>query len=327
MARPAALETIDSDGAPADRLADPAGADVRRLVRDWQGWLRDERRAATHTVAAYGRDLTGFLVFLSAHLGGQVDGAALSGLTAADFRAYLADRADRRLARSSTTRALSVIRNFFNWAEREGKVANTALGRLRTPKLPRTVPRPLAAEDALRLIEAAGRQHGEAWLNLRDVALLMLLYGAGLRIDEALSLPLAAARAEDSLTITGKGNKQRVVPLLPQVCTALRAYAQVRPAASGDAALFIGSRGGRLNPGVVQRQMRRLRRTLGLDESATPHALRHSFATHLLADGADLRVIQELLGHASLSTTQRYTEVEGEHLRAIYRGAHPRARK
>jgi integrase/recombinase XerC len=302
-----------------------AGAeDVLGAVRDWQAWLSVERRASPHTFDAYGRDLAAFLGFVRDHRGGEPTLDVLASLTASDFRAWLAHRTDH--ARTSTARALSVVRSFFRFLDRTGRAHNAAVGAVRTPKLPRAVPKPLVADDAIALVEAAG-EHATDWVAKRDVALFTLLYGAGLRIDEALSLDRANAPKGDSMVIVGKGRKQRVVPLLPAVVEACAAYLAACPFKSGPAdPLFLGARGGRLNPGVVQRTMRALRAQLGLPDSATPHALRHSFATHLLAGGGDLRTIQELLGHSSLSTTQRYTAVDTRHLLDAYQSAHPRAR-
>ncbi|MGE0260748.1 MAG: tyrosine recombinase XerC [Alphaproteobacteria bacterium] len=289
-------------------------------------WLTDERRASPHTVAAYGRDVAFFLDFLTTHIGEQPTLAALSALAPADFRAFLADRA-ARVERSSVARGLSVVRGFIRFLERRGLASCPALAVLRAPKLPRLVPRPLAAVDAAEIIEAPAGIAASAWQATRDIAVLTLLYGCGLRISEALGLTRAAAPLGDHVTITGKGNKQRLVPVLPAVREAVAHYVAACPYPLLPAGpLFVGARGGPLSPRIVQRQMEALRRALALPETATPHALRHSFATHLLAGGGDLRAIQELLGHASLSTTQRYTSVDSARLLDVYEAAHPRAR-
>ena len=219
------------------------------------------------------------------------------------------------------------MRGFFRFLDRQGVLHNPAIHAVRAPRLSRSVPRPLTPDQSTDLLAEAEADDGETWVGQRDLALFMLLYGAGLRIGEALALDVRdATGAGDSLRVTGKGNKQRVVPLLPRVRQAIDAYLALRPdGAPADAPLFVGVQGKRLNPGVAQRRFRELRALLDLPESATPHALRHSFATHLLGGGADLRTIQELLGHASLQTTQRYTEVDAEGLLAVYRAAHPRA--
>jgi integrase/recombinase XerC len=301
--------------------------DLRDALAEWYDWLANERRASTHTLGSYGRDLSGFLGFLIGHLGHEPALADLAALGPADFRAYLARRTEDGLARSSLARALSTLRNLFRFLDRTGRVHNAALKTVRTPKLPRSVPKPLAQDEAMETVTAAAELQDEPWLAARDTALILLLYGCGLRLGEALSLTRRTAPNGASMTILGKGRKQRVVPVLPVVTEAIQAYLELCPFPGGaDAPLFLGSRGGALNPGVVQRQMRRLRALLGLPETATPHALRHSFATHLLAGGGDLRTIQELLGHASLSTTQRYTAVDMARLTQVYDQAHPRAR-
>ncbi len=316
----------DPDPGPLIRFA--ADADLVAVIGAWRDWLAHERRASPHTLDAYLRDLAGFLGFLSAHLGGQPGLADLGRLDAADFRSWLARRAGEGLARSSTARAMSTVRSFFRFLDRTGRVSNPAVAAVRPPQGPRPVPRALTAEDAMDLVDAAAADPREPWIAARDSALFLLLYGAGLRIGEALTLTQRAAPGAGVLTVTGKGNKERIVPILPVVAEAIAAYRAACPfKPKPDAPLFLGARGGKLNPGVVQRTMRSLRAALGLPASATPHALRHSFATHLLAGGGDLRTIQELLGHASLSTTQRYTAVDAAGLIRVYDKAHPRARR
>lgn len=278
-------------------------------------------------MTAYERDLAEFLAFLAGHLGEPASLAALETLRPADFRSWLAWRSGKGLAKTSTARALSAVKGFFRYLDRQGIVSNPAAGSMRAPKLPRQVPRPLTTDDATDVLSLADDPDQAPWVRARDLALLMLLYGAGLRIGEALDLDVATLRASgEVMRITGKGNKERAVPLLPRVREAIETYLSQRPdGAPSKAPLFIGVQGRRLNPGVAQRRFRNLRTMLGLPESATPHALRHSYATHLLGGGADLRTIQELLGHASLSTTQRYTDVDAEALLEVYRNAHPRA--
>ena len=305
-----------------------AGTDAARAYTGWLEWLASERRASRHTIAAYARDVAFFFAFLSDHLGGPADLAALAALRAADFRAWLARRVATGHQAASNARALSVLRNFFRWLDRQGFVHNPHLAGLRTPKLPHAVPKALSEGDAGIAVEAIEQLSDEPWIAARDTALMMLLYGAGLRIDEALSLNRSVLPLGDSLAVLGKGRKQRVVPLLGVIREAVEDYVAACPYQPGrDGPLFLGARGRRLQAGVVQARMRRLRAMLGLPDSATPHALRHSFATHLLAAGGDLRAIQELLGHASLSTTQRYTAVDAERILAVYDQAHPRARK
>jgi integrase/recombinase XerC len=254
-----------------------------------------------------------------------------------DFRSFLAHRRNHGLSNTSVARALSVLRSFFRHLERTGLVTNAAIRSVRSPKLPHSVPKPLGVEAAAAAREQIAFLHEEQWVNARDYAVLTLLYGCGLRISEALGLNhkdigdlnhADVGSGAASLIIRGKGNKERMVPVLPVVRNAIDAYTALCPFANGrEDPLFVGVRGKRLNAGIIQKSMREVRRALGLPESATPHALRHSFATHLLSAGGDLRTIQELLGHASLSTTQRYTEVETGHLLKVYRDAHPRARR
>jgi integrase/recombinase XerC len=321
MARPARLS---SQPGALGFAGDPA---LVQACIAWLDWLTHEKRASPHSVDGYGRDLAAFLRFLQAHLGHAPDLDALAGLLPSDFRAYLAQRFGEGLARSSAARGLSALRGFFRFLDRRGLCSNAALGTVRTPRLPKSVPKALTEDEAAQSLETVESLALHPWMGKRDLALLTLLYGCGLRLGEALGLTRGEAPRGDSLVVTGKGNKQRVVPVLPIVRAALDDYLahcpwQLAPAAP----LFVGARGGALNPGVVQRQLRRLRAALGLPETATPHALRHSFATHLLAGGGDLRSIQELLGHASLSTTQRYTTVDTTRLMAVHRAAHPRAR-
>jgi integrase/recombinase XerC len=304
-----------------------AADDLRAAIGLWSAWLAGERRASAHTVAAYGRDLAFFLDFLTDHLGEPPSLASIEGLRPADFRAYLARRAQLHAERSSLARGLSVLRNFIRFLQRRRLVSTTALVALRSPKLPASVPKPLTIEDAASAVDSVGDLAKSGWQAKRDVAMLALLYGCGLRLSEALGLSRGAAPLGETLVITGKGRKQRQLPVLPAVRTAVAEYLAGCPyAPPKDGPLFVGARGGPLSPRLVQRQMQALRGYLGLPESATPHALRHSFATHLLGAGGDLRAIQELLGHASLSTTQRYTAVETERLLAVYDAAHPRAR-
>ena len=299
---------------------------LSRTIDDWRHWLMHERRASPHTIEAYSRDLGGFLSFLQQHRGGPLELSGLEDLSAADFRAWMARRAADGLSRSSTARAMSVLRNFFRWLERNGYGGNHAIRAMRSPKRPHGIPRPLPVADADLLLQSVDLLPGEPWETRRDVALFTLLYGCGLRISEALNLSRRDAPMGESLLVTGKGGKQRMLPVLPLVRDAAAAYLAACPHRVGDdGPLFLGQRGKRLNPGVAQRRLRELRVLLGLPETVTPHALRHSFATHLLGAGVDLRAIQELLGHASLSTTQRYTEVDSERLMAAYRAAHPRA--
>jgi len=300
---------------------------------EWRDWLKSERRLSDHTLTAYEHDVSSFLQFMATYLGAVPTLDSLAKLKPAEFRAWLANRAHEGMARTSTARAFSSVRSFFRFLDKRGMAHNASIGAIQTPKLPRSVPKALSERDMDDLLDSGTDQERAAWLDLRDHAVLLLLYGAGLRIGEALSLTKADVdgllkSGGDTLPVTGKGNKTRLVPLLPQAIDAIKAYREACPfmAALGPGDIFfLGARGGPLDPAIVQKRVRDLRRTLGLPESVTPHALRHSFATHLLGAGGDLRTIQELLGHASLSTTQRYTDVDAERLNAVYRSAHPRA--
>ena len=298
------------------------------LLEAWRDWLKSERRCSVHTLDAYWHDVQTFLNFLVLYRGEAPQIADLAAVPLADFRAWLAERAEQGLCPASRCRALAAVRNLYHWLDRQGYARNSAIGLVRAPKTPRHLPRPLPPDDAFSTLEEAEAHPNDHWIGLRDRALFTLLYGCGLRLGEALRLNRQEAPLTPLLKVLGKGNKERLVPVLPAVQVAIRNYLRACPyGLPAEGPLFVGARGGRLEPGVAQRQMRTLRVLLGLPENATPHALRHSFATHLLNDGADLRVIQELLGHASLATTQRYTDVATGHLFAIHAAAHPRARR
>jgi integrase/recombinase XerC len=307
-------------------LALAAADDLAATLPRWRDWLAVERQFSDHTVEAYLSDLTAFLGFFAGHLGHPIRLRDLADAGLADFRAWLARRSATGASATSRARAVSSLRNFFGWLDRAGVLHNPKIGALTTPKLPRAVPKPLAVDDAATLLDAAEVFVEEPWIGLRDRALFTLLYGCGLRISEGLALNRTVLPFGETLTVLGKGRKERVVPVLPVVAEAVSAYVAACPFAGGpDSPLFLGAKGKRLDAAVAQKAMRSLRHQLQLPDSATPHALRHSFATHLLAGGGDLRAIQELLGHASLSTTQRYTEIEAEQLLSVYQKAHPRA--
>lgn len=306
-----------------------AKPDVQDALADWQRWMRSERIVSPHTLSAYAADVGEFLRFTTEYRGGSPPSLNdLAALKAGDFRAWLSRLAMDGLVGASRARKLAAVRNLFRWMDRSGRLHNPAIATLNTPKVLRPVPRPLTEIDTDRFLGEAEQDREEPWIGKRDRALFTLLYGCGLRISEALGLARKDAPLGETLRVTGKGRKERMIPVLPAVTEAVRAYLDTCPfTLAPDGPLFVGVRGGRLNAGIVQHQMQKLRGLMGLPESATPHALRHSFATHLLADGGDLRAIQDLLGHASLSTTQRYTDVESEQLMNVYRSAHPRARK
>ena len=290
-------------------------------------WLALEKRFSPLTVEAYATDTAGFLGFLTRHLGGEPDLPALAALTRADVRAWLADLADQGLVNASRARHLSAIRSFFDFLARHHGMQNAAIRLVSTPRTRRPLPRALSPEAAVGVAEDIGEASDSAAVQARDTAFFTLLYGCGLRIAEALSLNVRDAPkpgVDMPLRVMGKGAKERIVPVLPAVRTAIAAWMAYHPSPAPDSPLFLGQRGKRLNPGVAQRTLRVYRRLHGLPEHATPHALRHSFATHLLAGGADLRAIQDLLGHASLSTTQRYTSVDEVRLLEVWRKAHPK---
>ena len=290
-------------------------------------WLADERRASPLTIEAYGADLATFLGFLTMHLGAVPSLAALAGLRVADLRAWLAAEAAEGKGNATRARHLAAVRSFFRFLARRHGVHNAEVRLLAAPRARRPVPRALTPEAARSVAEEIGDVAAAAATQARDVALFTLLYGCGLRIAEALALTVADAPRAGSdapLRVIGKGAKPRLVPMLPAVRAAIGAWLRLHPRPVPEAPLFVGVRGGRLHPAVAQRTLREFRRISGLPEHATPHALRHSFATHLLAAGADLRAIQDLLGHANLSTTQRYTEVDAARLVEVWRRTHPR---
>ncbi|MGA7673823.1 MAG: tyrosine recombinase XerC [Rhizomicrobium sp.] len=302
----------------------PRSAEI--LKQAWLAALAHERRASLHTLRAYGDDLARFLCFLAEHKGRTPDDRMLAKLLPADIRAFITLRRCEGLGARGVQRALAAVRSFFRHLAREGILENAAPRAVRTPRIARTLPRPLSETDAARTLEEAG-EHDVEWLGARDVALLTLLYGAGLRISEGLSLKRGDTPLGVSLSVLGKGRKERSVPVLPVVREAVERYSALIPfsGARGDA-LFLSRRGKPMSAREAQALMQRLRGMLGLGERATPHALRHSFATHLLANGGDLRAVQELLGHASLSTTQTYTEIDAKKMMDVYANAHPRGK-
>jgi integrase/recombinase XerC len=291
------------------------------------GWMEQERHAAANTVEAYGHALAGFLGFLTNHLGGEPDLIALTELRAADIRAWLAGLANDKLVASSRAQHLSAVRSFFRYLSRRHGVEIAAVKLVSTARARPALPRALTIAQARDVTDHVGDQAEDPAIQARDIAFFSLLYGSGLRIAEALGLNVRDAsslRTNLSLIVTGKGSKTRIVPVLPAVREAIDGWLVLHPSPKPDSALFLGARGKRLDPAVAQKVLRTYRRLAGLPEHATPHALRHSFATHLLASGSDLRAIQDLLGHASLSTTQRYTAVDDTALLAVWRKTHPK---
>jgi len=307
---------------PDDDLSSSA---CRALAAHWVSFLQHDRRRSGHTVRAYVATAHRLIDFLERHRGGPIEPGDLVEITAPDLRAFVAQRRTDGLGAASAARELSGVRAFLKYAaERSGETPS--LPRVRAPRRPRTLPRPAAPADAVSLAEDAAEAASQPWIGARDLAVLLLLYGAGLRVAEALSLTGRDLPLGATLRVTGKRSKTRIVPVMPVVREAIEDYVRQCPwPVASDAPLFVGARGGPLNPDLVRRSVAAARRRLGLPESLTPHALRHSFATHLLARGADLRALQELLGHASLSSTQIYTAVDAARLLDVYRHAHPRA--
>jgi integrase/recombinase XerC len=309
----------------ADPSAELTDHPARALAARWASYLQHDRRRSAHTVRAYAATAHRLIDFLGRYRGETIDSAALTGVNAGDLRAFLADRRAGGLGAASAARELSGVRAFLKYAaEQRGVPAQ--LPRTRAPKRPRTLPRPAAPDEAMGLAESAAEAASAPWIGARDLAILLLLYGAGLRVAEAMSLTARVLPIGSTLRVTGKRSKTRVVPIVPAAREAIEDYVRQCPhTLKGEVPLFVGARGGPLNPDLVRRAVAAARRRLGLPDTLTPHALRHSFATHLLARGVDLRSLQELLGHASLSSTQIYTAVDAARLLDVYRHAHPRA--
>lgn len=294
-------------------------ADTAGIIQRWRRYLESERRVSKHTLESYGRDLGTFLNFISQYKGEQLTPAILSCLAVRDFRAFLAKRRTDDLSPASIARTLSSIRNFYRYLARAEGIENDAIDAVQAPKVPHRIPRPLSEEAARSAMEIMPDLATDDWTGARDVAVISLLYGCGLRISEALSLNGKDIPHSDTMRIKGKGGKERVVPVLPVVRDAIASYAAICPFnITNDTPLFVGKRGGRLNARIVQSAMQSVRTALALPATATPHALRHSFATHLLSRGGDLRTIQELLGHSDLKATQIYTEVDSARIRDVY---------
>ena len=292
------------------------------LIAAWQGFLARDKRRSVHTVRAYVATAERLCAFLKGHVGAPVDSVSLAALTSAQLRAFLSDRRADGIGNASTARELSATRSFLRFAGGP----DAAIPLMRGPRLAKSLPRAISPDDVMALAEDVAEGRADRWHGARDWAVLMLLYGAGLRIGEAVALMGDVLPLSDVLRVTGKRGKTRMVPLLPQVRDAISAYLALCPyPAERDAPLFRGSRGGALSPDIIRKAVQGARQRLGLPPRTSPHALRHSFATHLLGAGADLRSLQELLGHASLSSTQIYTDVDAARLLDVYRGAHPRA--
>ena len=316
-----ASNTVDilSDFLGGDTLLPTLNSKVSTLIQNWSRYLISEKGYSKHTLTAYGHDLASFLIFLTAHRGTTIDEGLLAALNIRDFRAFLANRKNTGLSSSSLNRVLSSIRNFYRYLARHHNIENDAIHALQGPKIPHKVPRPLSVEGAKTMLETIGGFTENDWISIRDSAVIALLYGCGLRINEALSLNAEDRPTGDTMRIIGKRNKERIVPILPLVKEAIDSYISACPYdLKPGTALFRGMKGRRLNARMIQLAMQKVRNAFGLPDNATPHALRHSFATHLLSNGGDLRTIQELLGHADLSSTQIYTEVDSARLMDVY---------
>ncbi|WP_156798547.1 tyrosine recombinase XerC [Ahrensia sp. R2A130] len=329
------MNTVDSTALKQPDLLVCAASCQQKARERWLRWMETERRMAARTMEAYDRDLQQFCLFLTDYHGRPAKVKDFADLRPISLRAYLAQRRNTGAGPRTLARGLAGIGSFIRHLERQGLASSAGITAMRAPRQPRTLPKPVRADQALRLTETSEQLHEEPWIAARDAALMTLLYGCGLRLGEALGLTpfdlgitnmAAPTVTTDTLRITGKGGKTRLVPLLPVVGEAIASYLRLCPhVIEADAPIFRGMRGGPVQPAVFQRAMARMRGALGLPSTATPHALRHSFATHLLGNGGDLRTIQELLGHASLSTTQKYTAVDTESLMASWAAAHPRA--
>ena len=302
--------------------------DCREVIVTWDSWLENQRRLSSNTRIAYLHDVKVFLAFLSKHLGQRINLIDLENITLTDFRSFITEIQIEGLSKSSTGRTISSVRNFFHYLHRQLAITNNHVDQIKSPKTNHSLPKALTVSDAKESLELSQTLSKTAWVGARDSAVLHLLYGCGLRISEVLYMNGDIVPFSETITIIGKGSKQRLVPILPSVRDAIDNYLAICPfQITNETPLFYGVRGKRLNPAIVQRMMRSVQAALGLPSTATPHALRHSFGTHLLINGGDLRAIQELLGHASLSTTQKYTDVDTAYLMEVHQKAHPRAQK
>ncbi len=301
-----------------NKIAFPASNEVNEYISSWLDWLTSIKDYSLHTCDAYTRDLAIFFTFFQDYLGNPAELSDLQNIDAAAFRAFLSHRSANRITKSSIAREMSALRSFFHYLNRKKIITNTVLSIISSPRQEKILPKALNADDAQDIIRTVAENKVD-WIGARDSAIITLLYGSGLRISEAISLNIGDITANDFIVIKGKGNKERIVPLLPISRRQIKEYLSLCPYnQTTGAPLFVGARGERLLPRIVQRRLAKLREELNLPDSLTPHALRHTFATQLLSAGVNLRAIQELLGHSSLSTTQRYTEVEIEHLKKEY---------
>lgn len=301
-----------------------ADSKLREVIKKWENWLRDERGYSKHTLDAYCRDLSFFFEFFCDYTGQEASLSDLKDMEVREFRSFLSKQASRHLEKSSIARRLSPIKNFFKFLDKEKLFKNSAISVISAPRRNKVLPKAMDVDEVFNFLDYLKEQAGNDWQELRDIAIFILLYGCGLRISEAISLNVNDLANKDFFVIKGKGNKERIVPILSVITENINNYIAACPYnLIGKNPLFLGKRGERLSPRIIQRKMQKIRYELNLPDNLTPHALRHSFATHLLAEGTDLRSIQELLGHASLSTTQRYTDVQVETLKKEYSKSHP----
>lgn len=299
-------------------------SDFQETIDSWKSWLKSERGYSEHTLDAYARDLHDFTIFIN----GETKTASLKDLSqmdVRDFRSYISFLANKKhITKSSVARKISTLKSFFKFLNKNEIIKNSAISVISSPRKEKVLPKALEISETFNMFDYIKEAYGTDWQNIRDLAIFTLLYGCGLRISEALSLKEQDFSNKEFLRIKGKGKKERIVPLLPIILENIKAYKKVCPfEIQKDEPLFLGARGEQLSPRIIQRKIQKIRLELNLPDSLTPHALRHSFATHLLAEGTDLRALQELLGHSSLSTTQRYTEVQIETLKKEYHKAHP----
>ncbi len=317
MAKPACIK---------QHILSSCAPDLQSILHKWQDYLQHEKQVSPHTLRAYCADLSNFIEFLQHHFAKEICLDDLSEVKITDFRSWMSKQAIKGTSNASRARSLSGVKNFTTWLDKNGILHNPAINALYSPKLPHKIPRALQEQQAKRILKNTDLTTKEDWISQRDRALFTLLYGCGLRIDEALSLNIENLPRDGFLRVHGKGNKERQIPVLSIVQRTIDAYREQCPfPESPTRPIFMGKRGKRLSQGIAQKALRTLRKSLKLPETTTPHALRHSFATHLLQEGANLREIQELLGHASLSSTQRYTEIDSRKLMEVYKNAHPRA--
>ncbi|MEI7670357.1 MAG: tyrosine recombinase XerC [Pseudomonadota bacterium] len=302
-------------------------SEINDLFYAWLEFMEHNKSFSKHTLIAYQIDLKNFFSFLNSHFGKLIDKETLKEVSLGDFRAWLAARKKEKLIATSTARSLSVVRSFYRYLAKNNVIENAAIFHLRSPKTAKPLPKAIEEEQAMDSVDSIGSYYKQEWLRLRDIALLTLIYGSGLRISEALAIKRKdLVKNPESIIIKGKGGKERFVPILPQICAGVANYLKECPyQIASDDFLFLGARGMPLRPEIFQREIRNLRNLLNLPDSTTPHSFRHSFATHLLNSGGDLRTIQELLGHSDLSTTQRYTKIDNKRLLSVYNKSHPRA--